>query len=265
MPFKNLKFLLAEDNEVNQLLGKGILRNWGVETTIAENGFEVLQLLAAADFDLVLMDIQMPGMSGIEASVAIRNLHDCTKKNIPIIALTANALKGEEKKYLAAGMDDYLTKPFNQADLHETIVNVLQQKGRFNVQNDEESAVSPQVQPKIAAEKLYDFKQLEELSAGDQSFIASLARIYLETIPATSAEMIEATKAGNWPTVSKLAHKLKSTVDTMNMVDIKTDIRTLELDARVKGNRESLCRIAHKVNDVINAVAMHIQQEYNFQ
>ena len=116
-----IKVLLAEDNEVNKLLAKSILHHWGLEAKTAHTGFEAIEMLQNEDFDVILMDIQMPEKNGIEATQEIRNLPDEKKKNIPIIALTANALKGEEKKYLAAGMNDYLTKPFKEKELLEVI------------------------------------------------------------------------------------------------------------------------------------------------
>lgn len=127
-----LKILLAEDNEVNQLLARGILRYWGLDAKTAATGFEVLKLIENEDFDLILMDIQMPDKSGIEAAGEIREMKDAKKRNIPIIALTANGLKGEEKKYIAAGMDDFLTKPFKENDLYEVIERVYKKEGSFD-------------------------------------------------------------------------------------------------------------------------------------
>lgn len=123
-----LKVLLAEDNDINQLLAKSILQHWGFETKVAYNGNEALQLLLKEPFDLVLMDIQMPEKSGIEAALEIRRLSDPAKSQVPIIALTANALKGEEIKYFAAGMNDYLAKPFSEHELYTVITRVYQSK-----------------------------------------------------------------------------------------------------------------------------------------
>lgn len=119
------RVLLAEDNEVNKLIAKTILTYWGLETKVAVTGFEVLDLMRKEDFDLVLMDIQMPEKSGIEAANEIRKLTDEKKKIIPIIALTANGLMGEERKYIEAGMDDFLIKPFKESELYEVIKRVL--------------------------------------------------------------------------------------------------------------------------------------------
>lgn len=123
-----LKVLLAEDNDINQLLAKSILQYWGFETKVATNGNEALHLLKQENFDIILMDIQMPEKSGIEAAEEIRALPDPVKNQVPIIALTANALKGEEIRYFAAGMNDYLTKPFNEHELYTVITRVYQSK-----------------------------------------------------------------------------------------------------------------------------------------
>ncbi|MDQ6814923.1 MAG: response regulator [Bacteroidota bacterium] len=260
--FGKLKVLLAEDNEVNQLLAKGILRYWGMETKVAATGNEVLEFLNHEDFDLVLMDIQMPEKSGIEAASEIRNLSDLRKKDIPIIALTANALKGEEKKYMAAGMDDYLTKPFKEGDLYEVIERVFRRDGTFGrkiLYKMQESQTDTEME---VVENLYDLKQLEEIAAGNSDFLIALAKIYLDTIPAASAEMVEATKCGEWDKASKLAHKLKSTIDSLNIHLIAKDIRSIEIDAKHKVNTEVLKRLAVKVDTVIKKVAGQLQVDF---
>lgn len=261
--FGKLKVLLAEDNEVNQLLAKGILRYWGLETKVAVTGYEVLEFLNNEDFDLVLMDIQMPEKSGIEAAREIRNLPDFKKKNIPIIALTANALKGEEKKYIAAGMDDFLTKPFKEGDLYEVMERVLRKEGAFGREIMYQMQENQMEAGKEIEEKLYDLKQLEEIAGGNRDFLTALAKIYLDTIPATSTELVEATKAGEWDKASKHAHKLKSTIDSLNIHVIEKDIRSIEMDAKNKVNTEALKVLAIKVDTVIKKVAEQLKAEFS--
>lgn len=258
--FGKLKVLLAEDNEVNQLLAKGILNYWGLEAKVAVTGFEVIELLQNEDFDLVLMDIQMPGKSGIEAASEIRSFNDPKKKNIPIIALTANALKGEEKKYIAAGMDDFLTKPFRESELYEVIERVLRKEGAFG---RETLNNIPMEAVKETSEQLYDLQQMEEIAAGNQEFLAALAKIYVDTIPATSTELVEATQAGEWDKASKLAHKLKSTIDSLNMHSIRNDIRSIEFDAKNKVNTDVLKTLALKVDKIIHEVAEDLKREFS--
>jgi PAS domain S-box-containing protein len=119
-----LKILLAEDNEISQLLARSVLQYWGFESKTALNGIEAIQMLEQEHFDLILMDIQMPGKNGVEATIEIRKMVDESKKNIPIIALTAVSMKGEEQKYLLAGMNDYITKPFKEQELYNVISRV---------------------------------------------------------------------------------------------------------------------------------------------
>lgn len=123
LPVK-LKILLAEDNEISQLLARSVLQYWGFESKTAANGQEVLQLLSTEDFDLILMDIQMPVKSGLDATLEIRKMTDARKRNIPIIALTGANMKGDEKSVLAAGMNDYITKPFKEQELYNVISRV---------------------------------------------------------------------------------------------------------------------------------------------
>jgi HPt (histidine-containing phosphotransfer) domain-containing protein len=112
-------------------------------------------------------------------------------------------------------------------------------------------------------ENLYDLKQLEEIAAGDNDFLTALAQIYLDTIPHTSAEMVQATKSGEWEKASKLAHKLKSTIDSLNMHSISKDIRSIEVDAKNKVNTETLKGLAIKADTVIKKVAEQLKTDFS--
>jgi len=120
-PAAFLRVLVAEDNPVNQLLAVRLLEKRGHRVEIAVNGREVLQALDKERFDLVLMDVQMPEMDGIEATAAIREMEKGRGLHTPIIALTANAMKGDREKYLASGMDGYLTKPIRPLELDQLL------------------------------------------------------------------------------------------------------------------------------------------------
>jgi len=116
-----LRILLAEDNVVNQQLAARLLEKRGHQVTIAANGREALNALAQGSFDLVLMDVQMPEMGGLEATAEIRQQEEATGRHIPIVALTAHAMKGDEERCLAAGMDAYVAKPVKARDLYAAI------------------------------------------------------------------------------------------------------------------------------------------------
>ena len=118
---KPLKILLAEDSPTNQKLTVGLLSQWGHKVTVAQNGFEAIALFQQQEFDLLLMDVQMPEMDGLQATAAIREKETPSDHRIPIIALTAHAMPEDRKRCLDAGMDGYVTKPISQQALQDAI------------------------------------------------------------------------------------------------------------------------------------------------
>jgi two-component system, sensor histidine kinase and response regulator len=120
-PSAYLRVLLAEDNNVNQRLAVRLLEKRGHRVVVAGNGREALDALAKGKFDLVLMDVQMPEMDGLEATASIREKEKSSGLHQPIIALTAHAMKGDREKCLEAGMDGYLTKPIRPSELDEIL------------------------------------------------------------------------------------------------------------------------------------------------
>jgi len=121
---RSLSILLAEDNRINRMVACGILGKLGHTVEVAGNGAEVAPLMAAHSFDLVLMDIQMPGMDGMEATAIIRSSEKGTSSHMPVIAMTAHAMEGDREKCLAGGMDGYLTKPINLRSLRQALADI---------------------------------------------------------------------------------------------------------------------------------------------
>jgi two-component system sensor histidine kinase/response regulator len=141
-PSASLRVLLAEDNAVNQRLATRLLEKRGHSVVVAGDGREALAAIAKESFDLVLMDVQMPEMDGFEATAAIREKEKSSGVYLPIVALTAHAMKGDREKCLAGGMDGYLTKPIRPQELDEVLQQYLPLR---------KTAASPQ--EKILSEK----------------------------------------------------------------------------------------------------------------
>jgi len=120
-----LEILLAEDNAVNQALAVRLLEKRGHSVTVATDGREALAALEKQTFQLILMDVQMPGMDGLEATAAIRAREKLTGKRLPIVAMTAHAMKGDEERCLTAGMDAYIAKPIRAAELFRVIEGLV--------------------------------------------------------------------------------------------------------------------------------------------
>jgi CheY-like chemotaxis protein len=254
--FSHLKVLIAEDNEINKLLATRILQHWGLAYKTVHNGNEALALIEAEDFDLILMDINMPEKNGIEAAKEIRALANKEKSNIPIIALTANGLKGEEEKYIEAGMNGYLTKPFNLTELEKILDNVLSKKTEFGNRFSEMTA------PK-EKEKLYNLSLLEDLAQGNKDFIKSLVELFIQTTPADANAMLAAAEQNNLTQVGKLAHKLKSTIDTMQIISLKEDIRKLELYGKNNANYKEVMLLCQQTIATINTVIEQLKEDFN--
>jgi CheY-like chemotaxis protein len=122
---RSLKILLAEDNVVNQKVAAGLLKRRGHSVTVVPNGLRALDALQQSNFDIVLMDIQMPEMDGFEATAVIRGKEQVTRQHLPVLALTAHAMKGDRERCLQAGMDGYVSKPLRAEELFEAIESVL--------------------------------------------------------------------------------------------------------------------------------------------
>ena len=120
------KFLMAEDNPMNQLLAKKVFAKWNCKIDFADNGQIAIDKLNVNDYDLILMDLQMPELDGYQTTKYIRNEMRQPKSEIPIIAITAHALIGESARCISIGMNDYISKPFDQLELFEKILTIVQ-------------------------------------------------------------------------------------------------------------------------------------------
>jgi PAS domain S-box-containing protein len=259
------RVLVAEDVELNQYLARHILESWDFEVVIVNNGREALEALDNSSFDCILMDVQMPEMDGIEATQRVRKLPDPVKANIPIIALTANALKGDSEKYLAAGMTDYLAKPFDEARLFRVISRNLTRlkdpvgssasvnpSHTFNINN---SNMIP------GNTRLYDLSMVQSVSGGDENFIRKMVALFIETVPQNMQDLKNALQQENWDQVGKTAHKLKSTIDSMGIKSIRQEIRTVEANARQKESLDEVAPLVATIDDVIRECIGQLQAE----
>ena len=271
--FKSLgprRVLVAEDVELNQFLARHILESWDFQVVIAVNGLEAIDRLGKEAFDCILMDVQMPEMDGIEATHHIRGLADPVKANIPIIALTANALKGDSEKYLAAGMTDYLAKPFDEErlfrvisrNLISTIPAAAAETAAKAVPDPEKEITHKNNNTNMSANtRLYDLTMVQSVSGGDEAFIRKMVALFIETVPQNMQELISAVQAENWEQVGKTAHKLKSTIDSMGIKSIRQEIRTVEANAKQMESLQDIPGLVATIDSVIKECIGQLQAE----
>lgn len=192
-----LNILLAEDNLINQKLAVTLLEKEGCKVTVAVNGIEALDVLAAQDFDLVLMDVQMPLMGGMEATQSIRQREGQSGGHIPIIAMTANAMQGDRERCLEAGMDGYITKPLNKARMFAAIMEVMHSHGI--------SASSSAQAPGAVAH--FDYAQA--LDSADHDVIEIIGQLFLDGCEDYLKQLKTALATGQADQLRLVAHTLK--------------------------------------------------------
>jgi PAS domain S-box-containing protein len=215
-----LQILLVEDNAVNQLLALRLLEKQGHAVTIATNGKKALEALKKESYDLVLMDIQMPEMNGWEATKAIREYEKLTGEHIPIVAMTAHAMKGDEERCAAAGMDDYLTKPIRIPELLAVVDEIGNRKA---------------VSKKMAASskgRTIDFTGAIALLGGDRELFVELAHVFKEECPRAIEEIRCAIGAQDPRTLERHAHNLKGSSASLGAAAVSLASSALEDCAR---------------------------------
>jgi PAS domain S-box-containing protein len=198
--FRPLRVLLAEDSAVNQRLAVALLETRGHSVATAENGEEALATLALERFDAILMDVQMPVMDGFEATARIRQAETETGERIPIIAVTAHALKGDRERCLAAGMDDYVSKPLRPEALYRAI------EGSADVQP--EGLPTAESAPATA----FDRKGLWELLGEDRALFMEVHTLFVQDSEATMVEIRSALADADVERLERAGHRLKGAV-----------------------------------------------------
>ena len=252
------KVLVVDDIEMNQQLARHIMQSWGFTVDVAANGKEAVEKVEKNTYDLVLMDIQMPEMDGMQATESIRRLKDATKASTPIVALTANLLNGEGDRYLQKGMNGYMPKPLDEHRLFQLVSQNL-------LTPDPVSIAEPlknETAETIPVEKLYDLTMIHGLSGGDESFIRQMVDLFIETMPASTKELEVNLEQQQWEAMGKLAHKLKSTTGSMGMDSIKDEVRAVEQNCKKSENLDQTPALVKKVILVINQTVAQLKQDF---
>jgi two-component system sensor histidine kinase/response regulator len=218
-PTRPLRVLLAEDNTVNQKLALRLLQRRGHQVTLATDGREVLQALDHAAFDLVLMDVQMPNMSGFECAAAIRQVEKLSGTHLPIIAMTAHAMAGDRERCLEAGMDDYVSKPISPHTLFDAIDRVM--------------GHAPPAAPAAAADedKVFDMDSALGRIDGDRELLLEVVSLFRRECPKMIADLRDAIARCDASTLEREAHKFKGALGALSAQPAAEAARKLELIA----------------------------------
>jgi signal transduction histidine kinase/CheY-like chemotaxis protein len=213
LPERRLHVLLAEDNPVNQRLAASLLERRGHKVAIAGNGREAVEAIQRQPFDVVLMDVQMPEMGGFEATSAIRALESKGGTRLPIVAMTAHAMKGDRERCLAAGMDEYLTKPLDPRQLCQLVEQIAAGRMPVPIHQSDASGVSLKVLARVG---------------GDRELLAEISRLFVDDAPRHLERIRQAIDARDGDALLRAAHGLKGAAANFDADGVVSAARTLE-------------------------------------
>jgi signal transduction histidine kinase/DNA-binding NarL/FixJ family response regulator len=230
---KGISVLVADDEEYNRRLIGVILKKWGIEAHIVKNGLEAVDAVKNNSYQVVLMDVRMPVLSGIEATKQIRLLPDPEKAQITIIALTATTQQAEIEDCKQAGMQHVLSKPFNENRLYRLLVKTTVNKP------DAQAATAVEVAETETAttdDKKYNLEELRALSNGDGNFVREMVQVFITTTQSGIAAMEDALAKEDAEALADAAHKIVPPCRHLQANTLLKKLKTIELGARKQGN-----------------------------
>jgi CheY-like chemotaxis protein/HPt (histidine-containing phosphotransfer) domain-containing protein len=243
------RILLAEDSRINQKVALGFLNKWGHQTLVANNGKEAVELWQREPFDLILMDMQMPEMNGYDATAAIRSEEQGTGRHIPIIAMTAEAMKGDREHCLDAGMDDYISKPFDAEALYQIVAAAPAQacaaagtpvavEASHPPDTGGDDSPSPRDGELVNDEGVIDWQVARKNTANDDAMMEELVQIFLAEHKQMLADIHHAIETSDAVLLRRSAHTLKGSAAIFGAQQVFDAAMRLEMMGR-ENNFES--------------------------
>lgn len=248
---QDINILLVEDNELNQLLAVKVFEKFDKTIDIADNGKIAIEKIEKNNYDIILMDIQMPEMDGIELTKYIR-ANFGTKSKTPIIALTAHATVIEEKRCLDNGMNDYLSKPFD--------FNELLEKIHYNLMNTNDNILIDSTKQKA----LVDFTYLNEFAEGDAAFIQSMVDLFMQNLPVALEIILNSNEADDIKILKAEVHKLKSSISLLGIVPASKSIEIIENEIETNPFGQKRKEEVEKFNEICLQVFTELEILYGY-
>lgn len=288
----HLRILVAEDNPINQLIVRKVFADWETPIEFADNGKIALDMLQNASFDLVLMDIQMPEMDGYTAVDKIRHELPEALRNIPIMAMTAHATQNERQKCLEAGMNEYISKPFEPSELKKKILELTNSvnaslNGSMPVSEKEQKtdkmeptseASDPQEEfrnslqtpnlvienPSIRKEPVLPEHQinltyLKQIAEGNDSFIIEMIEMFLNKTPQALEKLNSSYHEKNWDEMKQIAHRIKPSFGYIGLPDTQKMLAEIEKLSEEHTNPERMAELVEEVQVVSKSVFVQLQ------
>jgi len=247
----NLRILLAEDSVINRAVATGILEKQGHTLSHAENGIEAVEAVLNGNFDLVLMDVQMPEMDGLDATRRIREAEGERGRHTPIIAMTAHAMAGDRERCLEAGMDGYLSKPVKKDDLLNAVRDFAPNLGERRTANKTKSEVV------TTSQTISSRRELLSEFDGDEELMQRVIDLFTENTPEVLSTIRESIARRDATGLERAAHKLLSSLGTFGGKAAREFALSLEEQGRrgnFEGVEEKFANLEREINKVYNAL-----------
>ena len=246
-----LKVLLVDDHPANLKLARVFLEELNADVVSADNGAQAVKFASRERFDIIFMDIQMPGMDGPQATRLIREQEHETKQRTPIIALTAHAMAGEKEQLLAEGMDDYLSKPIDEAQLANTIEKWVRPDQQLD-SPDQLSLPAPKASTPTQVAVIDEAVALK-LAGNKPELAAEMMRMMLERLPNEQDSISQLLQQQHWEQLEEVIHKLHGACCYCGVVALKEVCAQCET-ALKQGDMDTASKSAHQVLDAIQQV-----------
>lgn len=262
-----VRILLVEDNKINQRVTELTLKKWGVLIEFAENGQIGVDMIANNTYDLILMDVHMPVMDGLEATRRVRTSLPEPVRSIPIIAMTASALKEETNRCILAGMNDYITKPFDADDMYHTIHQFIKNKIKpDNSSEDWEASWEKNNIETLTKEQEYAYinlSYLKEIAKGDSDFEKEMINTILESIPENLEQLRNSYAAKDWNAIQETALKMVSSFKLVGVHQIEESILKLEEYSKKEEKLEEIYALINQIEEVSVYAIKELRSEIN--
>ena len=266
-PLKGKKILLVEDNDINRIYARNIIMKRGCEVDEAENGLIALQKIRKNDYDVVLMDVQMPVMDGMEASKSIRTKLPPPKSDIPIVALTANAIKGDDERCLEVGMNAYISKPFEPDQLYDVLIKVLKIDDKTNKSTTEnETSVTGAFDEEVLERA--DLSYIFSICDGDKAFMTEMVTTFVRDTPELLKNLGDLIENKEWLQAARIAHKMKPSMQFVGLNHCMALLK--ETEEVAKSNNEAVQKLPELYRQValiirtnLPLLQQHLEQNFS--
>jgi len=274
--FPALEILVAEDNSMNRKYIKRVFEKWDLNYEMAVNGKEAVEKAKEKKYDLILMDLQMPVMDGVDAARIIRSIANPNKETV-IIALTASAMTGHKTQALEAGMNDFMTKPFTPDQLKITINNYfsrnnIEEENPNENQMEKVTEMEPSNEAPITEEPIsfttfhprLDVIHLEAMYGQDWEYAEDMFTTFMEEILPNFGKLSPLLESENWESYYKVAHKVKPSLLMIGLPELQKKVNEVELLAKTAPQKEELSLATSNILEELHSFLPVIEQQLKF-